>query len=278
MFDVVLPDGRKIQQDDLQESAAQEMLRRVYTSETQLPVRCGCSESQPRLVIAYRRKENRFDLRRAPRQDPELHKPGCRFNTHYEARGGSNKAGVWISMPHAHEHTLPDHKRLGELLFSWWGQLDLCSKEELKGDSIPWYEVRDNLIEVAEGMEVNGESLFKNLVLVKPTSPENLVDIELVEDEPVFVLGEVFNAFSTGGDGSLSIKLKGTNTLIWANGKRIEGIAPELIQAIKHPPKGDRVILMMTAILSNTGKSIQAYSLAGLVVDQQSFEVVTTFA
>ncbi|KDN94710.1 DUF1173 family protein [Hydrogenovibrio marinus] len=281
---ISLCNGKEIFQDEIVEEDSQLALRNAYVNHECKRAKCNCNPDESlELVIAYRRITDKFELRKKPNQDYKLHAQDCRFHEPPKAASPGESADLTIALPDSDSRKIPDHTRASDLLHALWSRLEKqLPSTDGKKYGLPWYEIRDNLIEISESTLINQSvHLHEIFQVIKPEMADNLTPIEIPQDKSTVLLGELFqaNEFTDRFQNqNIAITLKGTNTTIYLNQSFMHHLSDKTKRNIlgECPPgelrdKDARRIILMVVMPSSTGKSIQCFSLATLLVDKDSF-------
>ncbi|MBD3821636.1 MAG: hypothetical protein IE914_05195 [Thiotrichales bacterium] len=270
---VSISDGEWFFIDELNSDSTQSILRKKYLDDSENLARCHCNESEDlKLVIAYRRKTGKFELRKHPSQHFSLHQPDCRFHKEPVAKQLGGGKGFSLSIPNEEHTHIPDHDNAKNILNSLWKTLSKKIGDVQECDKIPWYELKDNLIEIMESIILNGRPMAEGAILLKPVPKDERKPIEVPPGKSAPLVSEIFSAREVQ-NGSVVLELKGTTDTVWLNKFWNQGLSERQRDLLLNHDKNDgRLISLLVIKRSDSGKSIQAYSAAFILVDTDSFK------
>ena len=269
---VQLTDRVSFYQDQLRNEVVQNLLRTFYVSKQIHRAKCLCNpEKKLDLVIAYRRKENFFELRKMPGQNPDYHNLTCRFRKKYNPPLGSFSKELTIAIPKTNEVGITDSQNIRKIIEQLWSQLE--NEFISKGQILTWKQVKGYLKTISQTLRINKDPLSKNLTVIIPKSKDYFTTMNFKQGK--IVIAELLYA-SQLEDKTLIINLKGAKNPIWYSHQRVGELSDEVIKTLLKRvnelanPQARRVVIF-TAINSNTGKSIQANSIHVIGVDKRNF-------
>lgn len=270
-----LNNGQQFYIEDLNNEFVQNAIRTIYVKKHENRALCLCNPNQPlKLVIAKRRyeKEEKFELRKMPKQNPLLHDKHCPFRKHRSTGkySGSNALTLSISQPGILNIT--DHQHAATLHSALWNELTVSYLEPNKLKR--WKSVKEWLQLIAESIKVNETLCIKFLTVVVPKQIDNLTSLNLLTGR--IVICELLYA-NRAANNAIILKAKGILNDIWLSSYRVEELNQktyDLLLARKNDigPNKKR-ILLMTLINSNGNRNnLSCCSLSVLTVNKNSFE------
>lgn len=259
--------------EDLDAENSQALLRKKYLDNGENLARCHCNENEDlKLVIAHRRKSGKFELRKHPSQSFLLHHPDCRFHKEPFQKNSEGGKGFSLSIPTDERTHIPDHDNAKSILLFLWKKLSEKLGEVQKGDRVPWYEIKDNLTEIMETFSLNGTPMIESMLVLKPVPKDERELIDVPPGKSAPLVSEVFAAHEVK-NGSIVLELKGTTETVWLNKFWNQGLSERQRDLLLNHDKSDgRLISLLVIRRSDSGKSIQAYSAAFILVDTDSFK------
>lgn len=262
---------------DRNEPFAQRQLRRSYIQDDQTKATCLCNpDTRPTLLIAYRRREDAFELRKWLNSDPKLHSIKCPFRLSNRTGRYCGDNGLTLTIPVYDQLNVTDHDHARAVLNALWNEL--TDEGYISPDkSIRWRNAKEEIRTVAEDIDINQNPLVERLSVVVPKPKEHLTTLDL----PIgrVVVCELNYANENRNNESIAISAKGVANTIWLNAYHVYDLIQsqrELLLARKNEV-GEHIrrILLMT-LVNTTGdnSNLLCNAVAIVKVDRNSFMFV----